>query len=141
MELLVIPTFSMMCRCGIMEFVGFTDISNNFHDFRNYGSGSRGFSKFMEIGGSVGKTNMFHGSCWFYPPFSNNFHDFHKYIVQNGVSEIAENQHFPWKLLVLPTFFQKNPRFTQIHISKRCFRNLWLADLMYSCEILCKQGR
>ena len=73
LEMLAKPTFSMICLWGIMEIVGFTYISNNFHDSRNYGSGSRGFSKFMEIVGNVGKTNIFHdlfvgnhGNCWFY---------------------------------------------------------------------------
>ena len=51
-----------------MEDVGFTNISNNFHDCPNYGTGSRGFSKIMEI---IGFTNIFydfpqtnHGKCW-----------------------------------------------------------------------------
>ena len=38
-EMLAKPTFSMICLWGIMELVGFTNISNNFHDSRNYGSG------------------------------------------------------------------------------------------------------
>ena len=42
------PTFSLICLRGIMENVGFTNISNNFYDYRNYGSGSGGFSKIME---------------------------------------------------------------------------------------------
>ena len=33
----------MICLWGIMEVVGFTNISNNFHDSRNYGSSPRGF--------------------------------------------------------------------------------------------------
>ena len=49
MEMLVKPTFSMICLWGIMEIVGFTNISNNFHDSGNYSSGLRGFSKFMEM--------------------------------------------------------------------------------------------
>ena len=51
-----------------MEDVGFTNISNHFHDSQNYGSGFRGFSKIMEI---IGFTNIFydfpqknHGKCW-----------------------------------------------------------------------------
>ena len=66
---------SMICLWGIMEIVGYTNISNNFHDSRNYGSGTRGFSKLMEILGNVGKTNIFHdlsvgnGNCWIYQHF------------------------------------------------------------------------
>ena len=48
-EMLAEPTFSMICLSGIMETIGFT---NNFHDSGNYGSGSRGFSKFTEIVGN-----------------------------------------------------------------------------------------
>ena len=49
LEMLVKQTFSMICLWGIMEIVGFTSNSNNFHTSRNYGLGPRGFSKFMEI--------------------------------------------------------------------------------------------
>ena len=76
LEMLVKPTFSMICLWGIMEIVGFTNNSNNFHDSRNYGLGPGGFSKFMESVGNVGKTNIFHdlsvgnhGNCWFYQHF------------------------------------------------------------------------
>ena len=51
--------FSTICLCGIMENFGFTNISNNLHGSGNYGSGSRTFSKFMEIVGHVGKTVIF----------------------------------------------------------------------------------
>ena len=50
------PTFSMICLWGIMEIVGSTNMTNNFHDSRNYGLGPRGFSKIVEI---VGKTSIF----------------------------------------------------------------------------------
>ena len=40
LEMLAKPTFSMIFLWGIMEIVGFTNVSNNFHDSRNYGSGS-----------------------------------------------------------------------------------------------------
>ena len=43
LEMLVKPTFSMICLWGIMEIVGFAYIANNFHDSRNYGSSPRGF--------------------------------------------------------------------------------------------------
>ena len=56
-----------------MENVGFTNISNNFHDFPNSGSGSRGFSKIMEI---VGFTNIFREPIMENVGFTNNFHDF-----------------------------------------------------------------
>ena len=46
LEILVKPTFSMIC---LRENVGFTNTSDNFHDYRNYGSASRGFSNFMEM--------------------------------------------------------------------------------------------
>ena len=65
----------------------FTNISNNFHDYRNDGNGSRGFSKFMEIVGNVGKTNIFHDlfgeESWkmlVFPNISNN---------------VGKDQHFP----------------------------------------------
>ena len=38
LEMLVKPTCSMIYLWGIMKIVGFTNISNNFHDSRNYGS-------------------------------------------------------------------------------------------------------
>ena len=66
----------MISHRQIMENVGFTNISNNFHDFRNYGSGSRGFSKFMEI---VGFTNIFREPVMEIVGFTNNFHDFRNY--------------------------------------------------------------
>ena len=50
----------MICLWGIMEIVGSTNISNNFHDSRNYGSGSLDFPTFMELVGNVGKSNNFH---------------------------------------------------------------------------------
>ena len=99
LEMLVKPKFSMICLWGIMDIVGITNISNNFHDSRNYGSGTRSFSKFTEIVGNVGKTNIFHDFC--------------------GES---------WKLLVLPTFPTISMIFhqhcPQVHISRRCYRNL-----------------
>ena len=56
---LVLPKFSMLSHRQIIENVGLTNISNNFHDFPSYRSGSRGFSKIMDIVGLVG-----------FPPFS-----------------------------------------------------------------------
>ena len=58
---------------GIMEIVGFTNISNNFHDSRNYGSDPRGFSRFMGMVESVGFAKIVH-----------------EYILQNGVTEICD---------------------------------------------------
>ena len=72
-----------------MEIVRFTNISNHCHDSRNYGSGSRSFSKFTGMVENVGFANIVH-----------------KYMFQNGVTEICG----------------------------------W-ADLTYSCEVFCKQGR
>ena len=91
-----------------MENVGFTNISNNFHDFPNYGSGSRGFSKIMEI---VGFTNIFRepimGNVGF-TNISSNFHDCPNYGSGSwGFSKIMEIVRFTnnlWKMLVLPTF-------------------------------------
>ena len=61
MEIVVVkPTIFMTYLWGVMEMLGFTTISGNFHDSRNYGSGSPGFCKFIEIVGNVGKTNIFH---------------------------------------------------------------------------------
>ena len=60
LEMLVKPTFSMICLWGIMEIVGFTNISNNFHDSRNYGSGSRSFSRFMGMVENVSFANSVH---------------------------------------------------------------------------------
>ena len=60
----------------IVEIVGFT---NNFHDFPNYGSGSRSSSKFMEIVGIVGFTNIFRAPIMEIVGFTNNFHDFPNY--------------------------------------------------------------
>ena len=62
-----------------MENVGSTNISNNFRDFPNYGSGSRGFPKIMEI---VGFTNIFREPIMENVGFtniSNNFRDFPNY--------------------------------------------------------------
>ena len=56
MEIVGIVGFTNIFREPIMEIVGFT---NNFHDCPNYGSVSRGFSKFKEIVGIVGFTNIF----------------------------------------------------------------------------------
>ena len=50
-----------------MEIVRFTNISNHCHDSRNYGSGSRSFSKFMGMVENVGFANIVH-----------------KYMFQNG---------------------------------------------------------
>ena len=75
-KLLVLPIFSMISQRQIMENVGFTNISNNFRDFPNYGSGSRGFPKIMEI---VGFTNIFREPVMENVGFtniSNNFRDF-----------------------------------------------------------------
>ena len=110
-KLLVLPTISMLSHRQIMENVGFTNISNNFHDFRNYGSVSRGFSKFMEIVGIVGFTNIFRTQSWKllvlptismlshrqimenvgFTNISNNFHDFRNYgSVSRGFSKFME---------------------------------------------------
>ena len=47
---------------GNHENFGCTNISNNFYDSGNYGSGSGSFSKSMETVGYVGKTNCFYDS-------------------------------------------------------------------------------
>ena len=91
-----------------MEIVGFT---NNFHDFPNYGSGSRSSSKFMEIVGIVGFTNIFREPIMENIGFTNNFHDFPNYgSGSRGLSKFKEIvgivgfTNILWKLLVLPTF-------------------------------------
>ena len=98
-KLLVLPMFSMISqRRQIMENVGFTNISNNFRDFPNYGSGSRGFPKIMEL---VGFTNIFREAIMENVGFTNiskNFRDFPNYGSGSRVSRKS------WKLLVLPTF-------------------------------------
>ena len=69
LEMSLKPTFSINCLWGVMDIVGFTNISNNFHDSRNYGLGPRGFSKFMKLVGNACTTTIFlgsHGNCWFY---------------------------------------------------------------------------
>ena len=48
-KIMEIVGFANIFREPIMENVGFTNISNNFHDCPNYGSGSWGFSKVLEI--------------------------------------------------------------------------------------------
>ena len=79
LEMLVKPTFSMICLWEIIENVGKTNIfhdwltenvgktnnSNNFHEFRAI------VPKILEIVGNVSKTNIFHdlsvgkhGNCW-----------------------------------------------------------------------------
>ena len=80
-----------------MEHVGFTNISNNFHDSPNYGSGSRGFSKIMEI---VGFTNIFREQVmekFFLPTISM--------ILQTTAPapEVSRNSWKLLELLVLPT--------------------------------------
>ena len=83
-----------------MENVGFTNISNNFNDFPNYGSGSRGFPKIMEI---VGFTNIFREPIMENVGFtniSNNFRDCPNYgSGSRGFRKIMGNcwfyQHFP----------------------------------------------
>ena len=85
-KLLVLPTFSMISHRQIMENVGLANISNNFHDFSNYGSGCRGLSTFLEIVGftnifreqimeNVGFTNIFREQIMENVGFTNNFHD------------------------------------------------------------------
>ena len=59
LEMLVQPTLSMICSWGVMENIDFINISNNFHDCRNYGSGSRAFSK-LEMLENVGIANIVH---------------------------------------------------------------------------------
>ena len=71
--------------------VGLANISNNFHDFSNYGSGCRGLSTFMEI---VGFTNIFREQIMENVGFtniSNNFHDCPNYGTgSRGFSKIME---------------------------------------------------
>ena len=122
-KVLALPTFSMISHRQIMENVGFTNISNNFHDFPNYGSGSWGFSKIME---TVGFTNIFREPIMENVGFtniSNNLHDcpnhgsgswgFSK--IMEIVGFIMENVHDcpnygsgswvkSWNWLGLPTF-------------------------------------
>ena len=64
--------FTNIFREPIMENIGFTNISNNFHDFPNYGSGSQGFPKIMEI---VGFINIFREPIMGMVGFTNNFLD------------------------------------------------------------------
>ena len=73
MEIVGIVGFTNIFREPIMENVGFTNISNNFHDCSNYGSGSRGFRQIMEI---VGFINIFREAIMENVGFTNNFHDF-----------------------------------------------------------------
>ena len=50
-----------------MEDAGFSNISNSFHDQRNYVSGSPGSSKFMmEIVENFGFANIVHGYCKYF---------------------------------------------------------------------------
>ena len=56
-----------------MEIVGFINISNNFHDSRDYGSGSRNPSRFMGMVENVSFTNIVH-----------------RYIFQDGVAETCD---------------------------------------------------
>ena len=71
--------------------LGLANISNNFHDFSNYGSGCRGLSTFMEI---VGFTNIFREQIMENVGFtniSNNFHDCPNYGTgSRGFSKIME---------------------------------------------------
>ena len=70
-----------------MERLGFTNISNNYHDFPNYGSGSRGFN-IMDI---VGFTNIFPEPIMESVGFTNNFHDFPNYgSGSRGFSKFME---------------------------------------------------
>ena len=97
LEMLVKPTFSMICLWGIMELVGFTNMSNTFHDSRNYGLGPR------EV-------------------FPNSW-KLLEMLVKPTLSMICLYGE-SWKLLVLPTFkaismipetTAQVPKFLQIH--------------------------
>ena len=124
-----LPTYSMISHGQIMENVGCTNLSNNFHDFPNYGSGPRGsrnswkllvlptFSMLShrQIMENVGLTNI-----------SNNFHDlpnfcsgsrgFSKFIgivrfttVFHAFPQTNHGKHDLSKLWLWPT------RFLEIH--------------------------
>ena len=57
----------------------------------NHGSSSRGFSKFMEIVGIVGFTNIFREPIMEIVGFTNNFHDFPNYgSGSRGFSKFME---------------------------------------------------
>ena len=92
----------MISHRPIMEHVGFTNTSDNFHDCPNYGSGSWGSPKIMEI---VRFTNILREPIMKNVGFTNissNFHDCPNYGSGSwGFSEIME---IVGKMLVLPTF-------------------------------------
>ena len=83
-----------------MKTVGFTNIPNHFHDFRNYGSGSRSFSKFMEMVENVGFANIVH-----------------RYIFQHGVAEFAVGRSYVFMRGVLQTGPVRcsHPRLKQVY--------------------------
>ena len=91
LDLLLVATCSVSQSWKLLEF------TNNFHDFPNYGSGSRGFSKFMEIvGGIVGFTNNFHD----FPNYGSGSRGFSKFMEIVGIVGFTTSQS--WKVLVLP---------------------------------------
>ena len=79
LEILVNPTISMICLWGIMEIDGFTNISNNVHDSRNYGSGSRGFRHLWKLLEMLVKPTISMICLWGIMEivgFTNNFQQF-----------------------------------------------------------------
>ena len=72
----------------------FSNISNNFHDFPNYDSGSRDSPKIMEI---LGFTNIFASQSYF-PRFLIISMIFRTMALAHEISRKS------WKLLALPIF-------------------------------------
>ena len=71
-KIMEIVGFTNIFREPIMENVDFTNISNNFHDFPNYGSGScvsRKSWKLLELVGLATFSVTQSWNCWFYQQF------------------------------------------------------------------------
>ena len=120
LDMLVKPAFSMVCPWGIMEIVGLTNMSNNFHASRNYGSGSRGFSKFMEVVGNVGKTSpcFVCGESWEFWFYQHVQQCLRSFVTLARYCMSASRMHSE---LCLSDFLPARSRCSSKHIG--CFRH------------------
>ena len=113
--MLVKPTIPMTPQ----ENVGFTSISNKFHEFGKTSGAQAIVSGIMEIVGNVGKTNNFHdspqtiyGKCWFYRHFQHV-----PWILRNfGSKQIANT-----KLGSLRSHSKRNLAFPETKEHKQIF--------------------